>query len=105
MVTHSDWLSLWKVLQTVDYAQDCQHEGTHCQLWFESFLCNSSQHLAVRDGNSLVLNINRASLPANWRPPLLPDPPGAEGLPLLQTKSRFSKSTTPQGGEKGDIRI
>ena len=53
----------------------------------------------------MVLHIHRVSLPARWRPPYLPEPPGAEGLSLLQTNCRFSKSKTPQDGGQGEIKV
>ena len=80
------------IITALEYDDDCQTAGTTCAIWFERLRIQPGRQIAVRDGNCITLQVNRIVLPANWRPPILPKPIGAEGFSLLQTRIDIHKS-------------
>ena len=80
------------IITALEYDDDCQTAGTTCAIWFERLRIQPGRQIAVRDGNCIALQVNRIVLPANWRPPILPKPIGAEGFSLLQTRIDIHKS-------------
>ena len=79
------------IITALEYEDDCQTVGTTCTIWFERNRIPQSSQIAIRDGNCIALQVNRIVLPANWRPPILPKPIGAEGFSLLQTRIDIQK--------------
>ena len=80
-------LQLQDVLIRIGYTQECLY---HAQWLFRlrNQPFTALDRIRAADGDAIDLVVNRHFLPANWNPPFLPHAPGAEGLALLQTKTK-----------------
>lgn len=79
-----------------------KHEGQiRCTLQHASFsLPIIERYVPGRDGDNLVVHIQRSQFDETWTPPCLPAAPGMEGVQFLQTAARIKQSVVDMDSDK-----
>lgn len=111
VVTH-EHITQEEIIERIGYTHELHRLGEQIQCTFQhaSFTIPIGSAVPGRDGDHVVVTIQRRMIEADWTPPFLPVAPGMEGLQFLQQDATVRrKSTThetPTGGVADDgVRI
>ena len=100
VVTH-EHITQNEILERVGYAEEFRifQEMIQCTFQHSAFTFPIGTAVPGRDGDNIVMMVQRSSVPNDWNPPFLPVAPGMEGIQFLQRDVRLHRTKKKQGEE------
>eukprot|EP00435_Cladocopium_sp_Y103_P060210 s47_g22.t1 len=87
-----------EVFHTIGYGHDCVQNAI-CSLKYNQLWMHSQDLVAFAQADACEIIVQRRGVPSGWSPHFTPDPPGAEGLSMLQVHASRKSVPSSNHGE------